>query len=372
MTATSKILVVDDDALQRLFVRRLLEKKYAVEEADNGETALEILPIYRPSVVLLDIDMPKMDGLAACARIRANPALGFIKIIMVSGRVGLQDRIRGYEVGADDYLPKPVDEAELMAKVGIMMRLKHTEEIDQLKSTVLGLLSHETGTPLNGIMLAGNLLRNKCGDNPDVIRLVDVICQSGKRLGAFIDKAKLLCQLKAGVEPRLIKGLLAEQLQKAVEKGVEAAGNKNISFSIDVPDDLTLAADWQLMEKVFDIMIENAVKFTGNEGEVRVLARKAGDLCTIEILDTGKGLDPTWVDFIFAEFAIQDIMKHQQGTGLSLAIAMRIVKLHGGMVRAANRAEGGAAFTISLPGQTIPKRTRLVAGDGEVKAASCA
>lgn len=372
MTATAgKVLIVDDDPMQRLFVRRLLEKNYDVEEADNGKGALAILPVYRPSVVLMDIDMPQMDGLATCERLRANPSLGFIKVIIISGRVSLQDRIRGYEVGADDYLPKPVNEAELLAKVGIMMRLKHAEEVDQLKSTVLGLMSHETATPLNGIMLAGDLLRDKCGDNPDVVRLVEVIRQSGKRLCAFINKAKLLSQLKSGVEPRLIPGRLAQQLQKAVERGVGATGNKNISFSVDAPEEMLLAADWQLMEKVFDIMIENAVKFSANEGEIRVVAVKEGDYCRIEIIDSGKGLDPHWIDSVFNEFAIQDLMQHQQGTGLSLAIAMRIVMLHGGMVKAANADGGGAVFTITLPIRTGTLVRNAVAGNEARPADSC-
>ncbi|MDH4320949.1 MAG: response regulator [Desulfobulbaceae bacterium] len=371
MTATGKVLIVDDDPMQRLFVRRLLEKSYEVEEADNGERALAILPVYRPSVVLMDIDMPQMDGLSTCERLRANPSLGFVKVIIISGRVTLQDRIRGYDVGADDYLPKPVNEAELLAKVGIMMRLKHAEEIDQLKSTVLGLMSHETATPLNGIMLAGDMLQDKCGDNPDVLRLVEIIRQSGKRLCVFVDKAKLLSQLKSGVEPRLITGLLATQLQKAVDKGVEATGNKNISFSVDAPEDLELAADWQLMEKVFDIMIENAVKFSTNEGEIRVTAEKEGDNCKIEIIDRGKGLDPLWIDSVFNEFAIQDLMRHQQGTGLSLAIAMQIVMLHGGMVKAANGEAGGAVFTITLPLRTgMQERSTMVVGGNTLSAGS--
>ena len=368
---TNKVLIVDDDPLQRLFVRRLLEKKYSVEIAENGVMALAILPRYRPSVVLLDIDMPEMDGLTTCARIRADPSLGFVKIIIVSGRVGLQDRIRGYEVGADDYLPKPVDEAELMAKVGIMMRLKYAEEVDQLKSTVLGLMSHETGTPLNGIMLAGNLLKDKCGDNPDLMRLVDIIQQSSERLGGFVDNAKLLCQLKVGLEPRLSDGLLAPQLQRAVEKGIAVAGNKNISFTVDVAAGQILAADWQLMGKVFDILIGNAVKFSPNEGEVRLQAEQVGDTCTIEIGDDGKGLDPGWADSIFNEFAIQDIMKHQRGTGLSLAIALRIVELHGGTITGVNRETGGAVFTIALPIKAAVKHNPAAAGDGECETVSC-
>lgn len=352
MTVTSKVLVVDDDPLQRLFVQRLLEKRYIVESAEDGEMALAILHRFRPNVVLLDIDMPKMDGLTACAKIRDDPSLVFVKIIIVSGRASLKDRMSGYEVGADDYLPKPVDEAELMAKVGIMMRLQNAEEIDQLKSTVLGLLSHETGTPLNGIMLASKLLMDKCCDNPELLRLVDIVKQSAERLGDFVDKAKFLCQLKVGVEPRLSEGVLPMQLQKAVEKGIVASGNKNISFIVDAAEEQVFSADWQLMDKVFDILIENAVKFSPNEGEIRIQSSRKEDTCVIEIIDNGKGLDSEWVDNIFNEFAIQDIMKHQRGTGLSLAIALRIVKLHGGTLQGVNRDEGGAVFTIVLPMQS--------------------
>lgn len=373
MTIINKVLVVDDDPLQRIYVRRILENKYNVEIAEDGEMALAILPLFRPSVVLLDIDMPKMDGLTACAKIRADPSFGFIKIIIVSGRVTLEDRIKGYQVGADDYLAKPVDEAELLAKVGIMMRLKQAEEVDRLKSTVLGLLSHETGTPLNGIMLACRIIQDKYSDDDELLRLVEIIEQSGERLGDFVDKAKLLCRLKSGVELRLSMGMLAAHLQMAVTKGIELAGNKNISFEVDVPEDMFLEADWQLMDRVFRILIENAVKFSKHDGNVLVRAEKGGNFCTIEIVDDGKGVGPEWVDNVFSEFAIPDLMAHQQGTGLSLAIALRIIKLHGGQVVAANRDEGGAVFTITLPSVKVAGNaaTSSSSGRGECDAFSC-
>ena len=371
MTILNKVLVVDDDPLQRLYARRILEKEYTVDVAEDGEMALSILQIFRPSVVLLDVDMPKMDGLTACARIRDDPSLRFVKIIIVSGRVTFEDRISGYRVGADDYLAKPVEEAELLAKVGIMMRLKNVEEVDQLKSNVLGLLSHETGTPLNGIMLASRMLQDKCGDNQELLRFVDIIRQSGERLVDFVDKAKLLCRLKFSVEPRLSMGKLATHLQMAVSKGVEASGNKNISFVVDVPEDIFLAADWQFMDRVFGILIENAVKFSKNEGYVLVKAAEVENFYHIEIVDDGKGIDPAWVDNVFSEFAIPDLMAHQQGTGLSLAIALRIVKLHGGKIVATNREEGGAIFTITLPSTKVAGTHLASTGGEECDVLSC-
>src|SRR5437867_5231349 len=158
MPAPSTILVVDDNPRNVNILRLILGKDYTLATAASGEEALAVAPAMRPDLVLLDIMMPGIDGYATCRQLRALPDLRHVKIIMVSARAMVSDRLQGYDAGADDFVTKPFDEDELLAKVRVHLRLKSVEEVDALKTTVIDLLTHETRTPLTGIIGAADLL----------------------------------------------------------------------------------------------------------------------------------------------------------------------------------------------------------------------
>ncbi|OQY54535.1 MAG: hypothetical protein B6245_21135 [Desulfobacteraceae bacterium 4572_88] len=131
MESKSKILIVDDAPSVLSFLSDILMPHYTVETASSGEDALEVLLKFRPDMVLLDVIMTGLDGYEICRKIRADGSFGFIKIIMISVGTTLKERLRGYEAGADDYIGKPFDDEELLAKVRVFMRLKSVE--DQLQ-----------------------------------------------------------------------------------------------------------------------------------------------------------------------------------------------------------------------------------------------
>ena len=146
------ILAVDDDAIVLDMYQAILDSAYNLHLTSSAEEALEFLSS-RPRVdlILLDIMMPKMDGYEACRRIRANPLFSDLKVILVSAKMMLDDKLQGYEIGADDYITKPFDASELLAKVKVFLRLKNVEEINKIKTNLINLLYHETRTPLTSI-----------------------------------------------------------------------------------------------------------------------------------------------------------------------------------------------------------------------------
>src|SRR5262244_2428635 len=156
---TTRILIVDDHPTNVAILEEILEEHYTLKTATCGEEALAIALDFQPALILLDIMMPGIGGYETCRRIRAHPALRNIKIIMVSARALVAERLQGYEAGADDYITKPFDEEELVAKVRVHMRLRSLEEVEQFTSNVLTLLRHETRTPLNGLLAPIQMLR---------------------------------------------------------------------------------------------------------------------------------------------------------------------------------------------------------------------
>ena len=136
MTARYKILAVDDDQANLNIISEILSDDYELQTADCGESALEVARNYIPDLILLDIMMPGIDGYEVCRKLRSEPDLSKTKILFLSAKELLEDRLQGYDVGGDDYITKPFDEEELVAKIKVFLRLKYEEEIKTLNKIV--------------------------------------------------------------------------------------------------------------------------------------------------------------------------------------------------------------------------------------------
>ena len=124
MRNRGKILIVDDNAINLAVCEEALGRDYECMCASNGEESLQLARVFHPDLVLLDVMMPGIDGYETCERLRADPDLRFAKILLVTAKAQVLDRLRGYEAGADDYIIKPFEPDELVAKVRVFLRLK--------------------------------------------------------------------------------------------------------------------------------------------------------------------------------------------------------------------------------------------------------
>ncbi len=131
-----KILAVDDDLANLNIITEILSDDYDVKTAETGEEALAVVENIVPDLILLDIMMPGIDGYEVCKRLRSKEALVNTKILFLSAKEMLEERLLGYEVGGDDYITKPFDEEELLAKIRVFLRLKYEEEIKTLNKIV--------------------------------------------------------------------------------------------------------------------------------------------------------------------------------------------------------------------------------------------
>jgi two-component system, sensor histidine kinase and response regulator len=350
MTQKHRILAVDDDPRNIRLVIRILSKKFILETVSSGNEALEILTSFRPDLILLDIIMPGIDGYETCRRIRKDDRFRFTKVILVSGNISVHDRLAGYEAGADDYITKPFVADELKAKIDVFMRLKRIEEIDQIKGDLLTLFSHETKTPLSGIIGFSALLK----DNPDLDegsrKCAGHIFSSGNQLLEFVRKATLLCDLKSGKQPEMRRGNAAEHYKKAVSTiGKNLFENDRAVFESSIPPDLELSADWNMLDLVLVYILSNAARYSPDGSVVTTTFLVSGSMCQIRVNNDGDGIDPEWIDKIFDTFAIFDVQHHQKGQGLSLAISKHVVELHAGSIEVSSTPGEGAEFTLNLP-----------------------
>lgn len=154
----AKILAVDDNPANLAIMREMVAGEHLLMTAESGEAALKIAYEFRPDITLLDIMMPGLDGYEVCRRMRADPRLAANKIIMVSAKALVSERLEGYAAGADDYVTKPFEEEELLAKIRVFLRLKTATEMDHLQSGMKSLLGPEMNARLSGIILPSSIL----------------------------------------------------------------------------------------------------------------------------------------------------------------------------------------------------------------------
>lgn len=163
-----KIMIVDDDPNVSLLVEMTLKKdhKFDLVVCASGEEALEMMKKEKPDLVLLDIMMPGIDGFEVCSRIKSSPETKFVSVIILSSRREVTDKVKGMNIGADDYIVKPFDPDELLSRIKAQLRIREleTELIDKKQlETVLAMavtLKHEINNPLTGILGNADILKN--------------------------------------------------------------------------------------------------------------------------------------------------------------------------------------------------------------------
>jgi two-component system, sensor histidine kinase and response regulator len=345
-----RVLAVDDNARNLLIIQKCLAGEFELMTASSGEEALEIAPRFRPDLILLDIMMTGIDGYETCRRLRTTPGAAHCKIIMVSARGACSDRLAGYAAGADDYVTKPFEPDELVAKLKVYLRLKSVEEVDRLKSDLLGLLSHETRTPLSGILGPSALLLEEPGLTEEQREFVEMIRSSGQRLLALIEKVMYLSELKSGLVPLEIKTLDAAGLvNRSLVAARREAGREDVAVELDVQRGLQFECDSQHVEFAVEAMVHNALRLSPTAGVVRIAVREAADGCLVSISDQGVGIAPEFIERVFDEFVVNNILHHAEGHGLSLATARLIAEQHGGSLTVQSQPGNGAEFRFTLP-----------------------
>jgi len=351
MQPQNKILAVDDDIIDIAIVKKVLDKDYDLKIALTGEQALDIAADFRPDIILLDVMMPGLTGYDVCRQIRANSKLRDVKIIMVSDQSMVSERLEGYEAGADDFITKPFDEDELLAKIRVYLRLKSVEEVDQFKTNVLTLLSHEARTPLNSLIGPAEMLMSEEGlDAEEQKMLVELIYIGAKRLHHFFENAMLLSSLKSGkqqLSPTTTE--LCDIVREAICEVAAKAEERNIKIEEKFGDSSTVCLDQQVIKRVIIAILDNAIRFSLSNGNVTVcVSSDNGDVC-LRVTDQGEGIDPDYLPYVFEELSGHDIDHRSQGQGLSLAIANQIVLGHNGTINVESTKGSGATFTVRLP-----------------------
>ena len=369
------ILVVDDvPANLELIASHLEQQGFRTVVAQAGDEALARALLVQPALILLDVMMPGIDGFETCRRLKAEPTLRDVPVVFMSARADTGGKLSGFEVGAVDYLTKPVDKAELLARVRTHLSLAalqrqlaaqnlqlqreiHTREqaeaalkrsnaeLEQLAYVA----SHDMQEPLRMIASYLQLVERRYADQLDADgkEFIGYAVDGAKRMQALIQD--LLAYSRVGTKGHPPAPVDAAAVLRTALAHLELAINESAATITADPLPWVMGDGGQLLQLIQNLLA-NAIKFRGTAPpRVHVGCQPDGDSWRFEVRDNGIGIDPEFAERIFVMFQRLHSRSAYPGTGIGLALCKRIVERHGGRLWVEPAEGGGSVFKFTLP-----------------------
>ncbi len=368
--AVGRLLVVDDLIANRRILRGLLQRfGYDIEEAQDGEEALEMIAAQDFDTILLDIMMPKMDGYEVCHRLKSDHRTEHIPVLLVTALSDRDSRLRGMHAGADEFVSKPFDSKYLPMRIQNAVRSKRLhdqveenyrklKESEELRDALIHMIVHDLRSPLFGIH--GNL---------ELHGLEQSEMEAGKRETVnndYVASAHRETKRLIGMVNDLLDVHRMENNQMPVRQaychmdGIIAQAIESLGATLDqcrlevnyATDTTICYTDHDILVRVCSNLLTNAVKFSPDASriEIQVEGLKSGAM-RVSILDEGPGIPAGEEERIFDKFGRLSRHEHRQpSSGLGLNFCKLAIEAHGGLIGVMPREEGGSCFWFDLPG----------------------
>ncbi|MFT5871867.1 MAG: two-component system sensor histidine kinase ChiS, partial [Clostridium sp.] len=389
-----KILIVDDEYVNLKVLKNYLSNDtFEVLEAHSGRSALRLIgENVDLDLVILDMMMPDILGYEVCEIIRKKQSIFELPVLIMTADSNLEHLVTSFECGANDYLKKPFNMHELLCRINTLVTLKHSvkqalslvhelgiaknqvevlsvqsaeagvrveelEAYDKVRTDFFANLSHELRTPLNVICSTIQLIKSLDGSKKlgeeKIKYYINIMNQNSLRLLRLINNIIDTTKIEANYISLQLKNgdivYIVEEISQSVAEYIKNHGITLI-FDTDV-EEKTIAFDEEKIERIMLNLLSNAVKFTEKNGSILVNIFDKGDFIEISIKDTGIGIPKDKLKFIFERFAQIDksTSRHNEGSGIGLALVKSLVEMHGGEIHAKSIEGKGSEFIITLP-----------------------
>lgn len=350
---SGKILVVDDSPDNVFLIKTILEEEgYTVSTAENGASALTQIEEDACDLVLLDLMMPGMDGYEVTRRIRGNTQLEYIPILLITAH-NAPNVAQGLDLGADDFIRKPVTVDELLARVRSLMRLKHSiderDEIARQREDFVSRLTHDLRTPL---VAADRILllfqQGALGSlSAQMEEVITIMARSNTNLLAMVNTLLEVYRFEAGRKTLAFQPVnLSQLLQEVSGELTPLAQAKGLLINLFGEDLSVIIGDRLELHRLFTNLLGNAIKFT-DTGSITIRLTSQTQIVIIEIADTGSGIPEHEQATLFERFR-QGTHK-SSGSGLGLYLSRRIVEAHEGTIQVSSQFGKGSVFIVNLP-----------------------
>jgi DNA-binding response OmpR family regulator len=381
----SDIMIVDDNpANLKLLEDMLLQRGHDVRSFPLGRLALAAAMKNPPDLILLDINMPEMNGYEVSQRLKSTEELSDIPVIFLSALNETQDKVKAFRAGAVDYISKPFQFEEVDARVETHLKMHELQRalklqnerleeavaartrelaeanqrltiLDRSKSDFLNLISHEFRTPLNGLLGVGELILDEMPPTEESQELQRMFERSRQRILSILDDALLLTQIDVKGEAfRSAPVSLQQVLSRAMKNAAKFAESRQVTFSPPSAELELVLGDEDLLVRALQALLETAVKFSTEGETVRLSGEILSDSPNVLIESRGRTIPDSALGKFFDVFSIAEAMTPGGDLGMGPALANRILSLFGASVSVANLDPSGIRLAISLQGARTP------------------
>jgi len=346
------ILIVDDSVdTVELLKKRLTFEGYQTLLAYNGEQALEQAAEHNPDLIVLDIMMPGMDGYQVCEKLKESKNTRYIPILMLTAKSELEHKIKGLDLGANDYLAKPFDYKELSARIKSLLALKSAREelVSEERSSALDQmmdeLAHELRNPLTSIGGLARRVRDNLPENDRNRKYLEIIIQEVTRLEGMVkDLVELKTTAVSYKEKVEINAVILDVVREFQEEMSKNAIELRSDLSHNAP---VVSADREQLKLALKSLFKNALEAMVDSPEkiLTITSALEDDRLKMELRDTGRGIPKEKIKNIFDPF----FTSKTTGPGLGLTLASKIIQEHRGNISVESEPEKGTCVTVSLP-----------------------
>lgn len=357
-----ELLVIDDDPTTRQLMSRIFGSEYKVSTAANGPAALELLRNAPIDVVLLDIMMPGMNGFAVLEAIRSNPDTADLPVVMASALNDTENIVKGLQLGANDYVTKPLNIHVARARLRTQARLKRLldeqkqsaaqmAQLNHLRERFFRIASHDPKNPLANLRLAQHELNHFIPQTPDTEFIQSAINMTLDEMQALIEDFLDMAALQ-NTELNLTLDYvnLGDCVYQVVRQFGRSADRKDIRLCVGDVGDVVIA-DRQRLCQVIGNLVSNAIKFSSADSAINLWSERVGDCTRLYVEDQGPGISEEDQKRLFREFtrASTRPTAGELSTGLGLWIVKHLTHLLGGTVGLDSVPGEGSTFWIELP-----------------------
>lgn len=353
------ILVIDDNPMNVLLAAKTLENfGFRTSSAESGALGIKSLENEIPSLILMDIMMPEMDGYEACREIKKVEKWKEIPIIFLTANVHTENLLEGFAAGGVDYITKPFKGEELNVRIKNHIELAESRctilEMNRSRDKLYSIIAHDVRSPLSGILQTLDAI-DQGYIHPDSEDFKEIIHQLKNRTKDTSTLLSSLLEWTRAQDPT--KSIQQKQtnipaLINSCAQLLEAnAQNKSITISINIDDTIEALCDEVTIHTVFRNLISNAIKFTKNNGIISIEGKQSEDKVSITVRDSGIGMSAEAIENIFEknQHYTSNGTANEQGTGLGLMLVKDFVRMNKGSILVDSTMGAGTTFTVELP-----------------------
>ena len=358
-----KIMVVDDTPANLKLLEDMLKARgYEVCSFSRGRPALTMAASQPPDLVLLDVNMPEMNGYETCKELKTDPRLQDIPVLFISALNETNDKVKAFSCGGVDYITKPFRFEEVYARVQTHLELRQQKrelqesytrlkKLEELRDNLVLMIVHDLRSPV--ALIAGylDLIKGRAATklNEEERDFIDVASRSAAKLLDMVSSVLDVSRLEAGKMPLNRRACdPAVVAREVINSLVIVVGQRCLSVESE-PAPVLACADQEIIRRVIVNLVGNALKFTPKDCPIRITVSRKDSIVRVAVTDTGPGIPVEYQARVFEKFGQVDKHAPKHSTGLGLTFCKLAVEAHGGKIGVESEIGKGSTFWFTLP-----------------------